>query len=182
MAEQEIWKDIPGYEGVYQVSNCGRIKTLPFWHNNRVSGYWTEEKIRKQALNASGYYKVTLAKGGNYKTFLVHRLVAVAFVNNPNNLPEVNHINEDKQDNRVDNLEWCSGEYNKTFGTMQIRAKESKYKAVEQLTLEGDFIKKWSSAKEAGITLGFAPTNITRCCKGKIKSLHGYKWKYAEGD
>ena len=105
----EIWKPVIGYYGLYEVSNFGRVKSI----NYNKTG---KERLMKQVVNKQGYYQVTLHKNGSMAAKKVHRLVAEAFIPNPNNLPCVNHKNEDKTDNRVENLEWCSIEYNNRYG------------------------------------------------------------------
>lgn len=105
----EIWKDITGYEGLYQVSNLGRVKSTQYFHG-------TNERILKPISTHNGYFRVHLRKDGKLKTFKIHRLVAEAFIPNPDNLPQINHKDEDKTNNRVDNLEWCSARYNCNYG------------------------------------------------------------------
>lgn len=104
---QEIWKDIEGYEGCYQVSNLGRVKSLKFG----------KEKILTPTINSRGYYHTCLRKDGRSVTVYIHRIVAKAFLPNPDNLPLINHKDEDKTNNRVDNLEWCSVYYNLHYGS-----------------------------------------------------------------
>ena len=118
----EIWKDIEGYEGLYQVSNKGRIKSL-----NRIDsrGRKVNEKILSSKPNNKGYLRVHLYKNGKRKPFSVHRLVAIAFIPNPNNLLEVNHKDENKENNTVDNLEWCDRKYNANYGSRNERASVS---------------------------------------------------------
>ena len=118
----EIWKDIEGYEGLYQVSNKGRIKSL-----NRIDsrGHKVNEKILSSKPNNKGYLRVHLYKNGKRKPFSVHRLVAIAFIPNPNNLLEVNHKDENKENNTVDNLEWCDRKYNANYGGRNERASVS---------------------------------------------------------
>lgn len=123
---EEIWKDIKGYEGKYQVSNLGRIKVL----NYKRSG---QEHIMA-TKNNKGYCEIRLAKDGKRKDFIVHRLVAQAFIPNPNNLPQVNHIDENKTNNCVNNLEWCTQAYNNSYGTRLERVSatlKNKYMAAE---------------------------------------------------
>ena len=112
----EEWKEIPGYEGLYEVSNTGNVKSLI--KNNIIKGF----------INKKGYIQVSLSKNGIIKKFSVHRLVAQAFLQNPYNLPQVNHRDEDKINNNVDNLEWCDAKYNNNYGTARIRAKETAIK------------------------------------------------------
>ena len=104
---KEIWKDIKGFEGHYQVSNFGRVKSIKFG----------KERILRPGKNKKGYLRVGISKNGESKTYSVHRLVAQAFIPNLNNLPQINHKNEDKTDNRVENLEFCDAKYNNTYGT-----------------------------------------------------------------
>lgn len=108
---QEIWKDIPNYEGLYQASNFGRIKSIQYFNhtNNKI---YPRDKILKPILNEKGYCRVDLSKSGKSKRHRVHRLVAKTFLPNPYNLLEVNHIDGNKQNNNVNNLEWCSRSYN----------------------------------------------------------------------
>lgn len=112
--DREEWKDIKGYEGIYQISNMGRVKSLS-------NGKYKKEKIRKYRKDKDGYLQLNLHKNNVMTTFKVHRLVAEAFIPNPHNLPQVNHKDEDKTNNRVDNLEWCTVEYNNNYGTRNKR-------------------------------------------------------------
>lgn len=123
--EQEIWKDIPGYEGLYQVSNLGRVKAPPKCVG-RGKKYLVGERMLSLKPTRRGYVRVHLDKDGDRKFFSVHRLVAMVFIDNPLGLPCVNHKNEIKDDNRVDNLEWCTEEYNSNFGSRNLRISESK--------------------------------------------------------
>ena len=128
----EIWKDIQGYERLYQVSNLGRVKALPRTDSNNRH---RKERIMKQFRDKDGYYILGLTKNHKHKTVRVHRLVANAFVQNPLNLPQVNHINEIKTDNRAENLEWCTDAYNLTYGSREHQfAGENNNKA--KLTIE----------------------------------------------
>ena len=129
----EQWKEIKNYEGLYMVSNLGRIK-----RGNKILS----------PNNNQRYIRICLCKDGVKKSFSVHRLVAQAFINNPNNYTEVNHINENKHDNRACNLEWCSREYNNNYGTHQERCIKGKYKKLYQYDLKGNLIKIWESRQE----------------------------------
>lgn len=169
----EQWKDIKNYEGLYQVSNLGRVKSL--WYG--------KERILKPGMNNYGYLRVPLRKNDKRILYLVHRLVAQAFIPNPDNLPEVNHINEVKTDNRVENLEFCDRKYNNTYGTRieqmvekQINGKLSK--TVYQYSLNGEFVAEYPSTREIERQLGFKQPSISYCCNGQRKTAYGYKWTY----
>ena len=165
---EENWKDIEEYEGLYQISDKGRIKSI---------GYG-KERILNLKRNTKGYLQVNLSKNGEHKWCLIHRLVALAFLSNPNNLPQVNHKDEDKTNNKVENLEWCDSKYNNNYGTKIQRQSEKISKPVLQYTKDGKFVKEWKSATYAGNILQFFSTYITKCCKGKCKSAYNFIWKY----
>ena len=172
----EIWKKIEGYEGLYEVSNEGRVRSLNYRHTG-------ETKILKPAICYGGYLKVGLWKDGNKKKFTVHRLVARAFLPNILDFPEVNHIDEDKTNNRVKNLEWCTREYNNNFGTRNQRVRETMTngktsKPVLQFSKSGEFIREWPSAHEVERVLGYSQGYISNCCLKKYKSAYGFIWKY----
>ena len=133
----EEWKDIPNYEGYYQVSNFGRVKSLcRVIHRNKVGSVTVPERILKQT-DSFGYKYVSLNKKDAYKRCRVHRLVACAFIPNPYNLPQVNHKDEDTSNNRADNLEWCDQEYNQSYGTGRKRCGEKQRgKIVKESTRE----------------------------------------------
>ena len=169
----EVFKDIKGYDGLYQISNYGRVKSLKYG----------KEKILKLCLGGDGYLKVQLWKKGKQKKYFVHRLVAEAFIPNQDNLPQVNHKDEVKTNNCVENLEWCTAKYNLDYNEGQKRRAEKNIngklsKSVYQYTLNGNFIKEWSSTHEVERQLGYDDSNISRCCLGKRPTAYGYKWKY----
>ena len=172
-----MWKPIAGYDN-YMVSSFGRVKSLNYNGTKR-------EKILKPCKNRKGYLRVALFKNRKGKWFRVHRIVAQSFIPNPDNLPQVNHINEFKTDNSVWNLEWCTNEYNHNYGTRNERAglaqtnHPSTSKSVVQLDLLENFIREWPSAMEAQRN-GFHNGNINSCCKGRYKTHKGYRWMYAE--
>lgn len=124
----EEWRDIEGYLGLYQVSNKGRVKSLNY---NRTG----KEQILKNILEPTGYYRVNLAKEGKWKHFTVHRLVCNAFIPNPNNLPCINHKDENKQNNSLQNLEWCTVKYNINYGTARLRQAQKNKKNVKVINL-----------------------------------------------
>lgn len=163
----EIWKDKKDYEGHYQVSNFGRVKSIKFG----------KERILKLRTDKDGYFKVDLSKNNKLKTFTVHRLVAEAFLPNPHNYPCVNHKDECKTNNNVNNLEWCNSKYNINFGTRNEKASKKLSKPVLQYTLEGEFVKEWSSTMECGIN-GYNQSNVAACCRGERKTHRGFIWRY----
>ena len=183
MTDIEIWKtavyDGELYEKLYKVSNWGRVRSL------------ITNRILKQG-NVNGYLKVTLCKNKKEKNCLVHRLVAETFLENPENKPQVNHIDEDKTNNFVGtpennykdgNIEWCWSKDNINHGTRTKRASETrkkgeKSKTVLQFSLDGTLIREWSSASEVQRQLNFHESNIATCCIGKRKSAHGFLWMY----
>lgn len=162
----EVWKPIKRYEDLYLVSNYGMVK-------NRITS-----NLLKIRYTKGGYARVNLSRCQNLETFLVHRLVAEHFLPNPNNLPEVNHINEDKTDNRVDNLEWCDRSYNVNFGTRVQRQREKVSKPVTQYSMNGEPIGYFDSTVQAGKQTGVNNHRIADCCRGTRKSAGGFKWSY----
>ena len=168
---EEIWKDIEGYEGLYQVSNMGRVRSL----RNNI--------ILKSKIERSGYERVNLSVNNIHKDYYIHRMVATAFISNPNNCPIVNHKDEDRTNNRVDNLEWCTQKYNINYGTGNKKRGLSNTngkcsKPVLQYTKDGCFIKEWKSTMDVQRNLGFEHANISRCCRGKQSYAYSYIWKY----
>ena len=190
----EEWRDIKGYEGLYQISSYGRVQSSK--RKGNLGG------TIKTSLSNGGYPQAHLCKNSVRKTFLVHRLVALAFLDNPNNSPEVNHKDERKTNNCAWNLEFCTRLYNVHYGTGRKRAaanhdyKASAIKAaahhdyaevgrkqakpILQLSKDGEVIKCWESGQEIKRQLGFCSGNISSACHGKIKSVYGYKWEFAE--
>lgn len=176
--ENEIWRNISENHN-YQVSNMGRVKSLNY---NRTG----KEKVLKLCKNSDGYLQVNLLKDGKAKNIKVHRLVAEAFLDNPDNLPQVNHINECKTDNRVENLEWCDNRYNINFGTRIERATKSISKAntnnhklsKKVLCVETGLI--YQSTRDIEREFGFNHSHISDCCNGKLKSAYKYQWKYVD--
>ena len=170
---EEIWKDVVGYEGLYQVSDKGRVKSL----------WFGKEKILKPVKDGRGYLLVNFYKNGDMKMCKIHRLVALTFLTNPQNLPEINHRDEDKTNNKVENLEWCDRKYNCNFGSRNQRIAEKHTngkdsKPVLQYTLDGKFVKEWKSTRDVQRNLGYFQTCISACCLGKQKSAYKFVWKY----
>ena len=193
----EIWKDIKGYEGYYQVSNYGRVKSLDrYVEYNTGYMYFKKGKIINLPKYSNGYYFVCLSKDNVQKQIMVHRLVAQAFIPNPHNYPCVNHKDENKQNNFVwvnedgtvdlekSNLEWCTHQYNDNYGSRPKRLSEKLInnnklsKRIQQYTLEGLFIKEYPSGMDIKRKLGFDSTCISRVCNGYREQAYGYIWKY----
>ena len=160
---EEIWKDVIGYEEKYQVSNLGRVRRC---------------EILNTFLHNRGYVYVNLTKDNTTKHKYVHRLVAESFLPNLNELETVNHINEIKCDNVVENLEWMSHLENNNYGTAIRRRSLTRSKCVLQYTLTGEFVKEWKSCIEIERTLGISSVCISQCCLGKINKSHKYYWEY----
>lgn len=172
MIINEIWKDIPGYEGLYQVSNYGEVKSL----NYRRTG---KEKLLKPRNNGKGYLQVCLCKNGIVKFFRINRLVWQTFVGEIPEGLQCNHVDEDKENNRVDNLNLMSSKENNNWGTRNARVAAAKSKPVEAVDkVTGRVIFTFPSAKEAE-RQGFHRGNISECCKGERKTHHGLHWRYA---
>lgn len=163
----EIWRDIKDYPN-YMISNWGNVKSLNYINTG-------EEKILKQIKNSKGYLQVGLNKNGKCKRYLIHRLVAEAFLPNPDNKPCIDHINANKTDNRVENLRWCT--YKENMNNPLTIDKISK--PIIQFSKSGELIKKWDSAMDAQRELELFSSSIFACCKGKLKTAGGFKWSYA---
>lgn len=179
-------RDIAGFPG-YKISDDGRV-----WSDN---GRWGRCGWLKGRLSTNGYLKVVLCVNGRQCEKLVHRLVAEAFLPNPEGLPEINHKDECKTNNIVDNLEWCTRKYNNNYGTHNERAlakyntpeahaktkatKQRLYgKPVAQLTLDGQEIARFCCMREAARQTGFDQGGIGNVCRGKLKTYKGYRWRY----
>lgn len=179
----EIWKSVSGYEGIYEVSNMGRVKSVSRYVKNGNSQKYIQGKILVNSIEKkTKYMRVTLCKGGKQKIAKVHRLVALTFLPNTNNYPQVNHKDENRRNNCVDNLEWCSANYNMNYGKRNERSAKSntngiRSKAVLQIK-NGEVIREFPSASEVERKIGFGQRNISKCCRGECKQAYGYEWKY----
>lgn len=195
--EVEIWKslDFLGYPN-YKVSNFGRVKSLNYRHSGK-------EGIIKPCKDKDGYLQLSLYQNTQKKTFTVHKLVALAFIPNDNPIKktQINHLDENKENNHVLNLCWCTREENINYGTHNERMSKTKKgkpkseehkqklsiankgkgsKPILQYTLDGVFIRDWDSATTASKELNIFQTSITACCKGKQKSAYGFIWRHKE--
>lgn len=172
----ELWKDIDGYEGLYQVSNLGNVRSLK-WRRTKTIKNLCLKRHNK------GYLQVGLTKDNVSKMYLVHRLVAQAFMENPNNYECINHKDENKQNNIVENLEWCTKAYNNQYSRKKHcfskrRGKEIS-KNILQLDLENRVIKIWENSRTIFLETGMKQWSISECCRGNRNQAYGYKWQYA---
>ena len=192
----EVWRDIQGYKGKYQVSSQGRVRSLTRLITNKLGvSRLVQGHIMKATKNRSGYYIVDLCQNGTIRHYQVHRLVASAFIPNPIDLPVINHRDENPVNNRTNNLEWCTVKYNNNYGHHNIRndrcyrngrkrVKKLRYphhfRQVKQIAPDGSVVHIWSSIK-AATKAGYGESNISRCCNKKswYKTHKGYKWQYA---
>lgn len=167
--QAEEWKPIPEYAGKYEISNWGRVKSFKLDSNG---------KILTPCNSGRGYYYVELWKYGKRKRCKIHRLVATAFIPNPNNLPEVNHKDENKRNNYLGNLEWCSQAYNLAYGTRVERISIP----VVQLDKKGNFVSEFESLTEASKITDIAISSICNCCQHKksFKSAGGFIFLYKD--
>lgn len=182
-SDMEVWKDIQGYEGLYQVSNLGNVRSLNWRNTGQVRNLYLKPQNR-------GYLQVELAKCGQKRGFTVHRLVAMAFVSGYAEGKVVNHINEDKRDNRAENLEWVSQSENTKYSCRPISGVTFKRHVVKgtarkcktpviQINVNGERVKEWASAVAVKVALGYSDWSIKQCCEGKRRSAYGYLWQYA---
>lgn len=179
---EEIWKDIKGYEGLYQVSSFGRVKSLPRYDSR---GNARVERILKPIPTKDGYVRVHLSNEGVKRKRPIHRLVAEAFIPNSDNKSQVNHIDENKINNRVDNLEWVTAKENINHGTSLYRRAMTQRKAQPSISIiaidiaNGEY-NEYSSINECGRRLKINPSGIRQVLLGNYKQTKGYMFKYKE--
>ena len=196
MAIPVLWKDVVGFEGLYIVSNLGEIRSVDHYVRCNDGKRLVRGRTLKPCDRGNGYPFVTMGKDGKQYNMSVHRVVAIAFLPNPNNLPEVNHKDANTFNYSLDNLEWCDRKYNVNYGTAQARhsvtASDSfkrtgyyqqilegfLWKAVAKCGTDGNEIERYKSIKEASEKTGVFQGDISRCCKGIRKTCGGFKWMY----
>ena len=185
----EVWKDIEGYEGLYQVSSHGQVRSVECdtirYRNGQPRPYHKRQQLRKQKISAKGYMRVGLHRDSVEKTYLVHRLVAQAFIPNPGNLPEINHKDQNPANNRADNLEWCTRKYNMNYGDLHERQVNAVSHPIEQLTMDGQHVAYFRSAKELERLSGgkYYERDVRRVAKSKTtrhSSVYGFRWRCVE--
>lgn len=181
MDNKEIWKDIANYEGLYQISNLGRVKSLNYRKTKK-------SKVMKTKIDRNGYETISLCKKNKIKTFLVNQLVAKAFIPNPNNYKETNHKDEDKLNNCVENLEWCTRSYNINYGkrnekcSMKLKQIKFKIKKVYQYDLQGNLIKVWDSVTNISNYYKISKSHISNVCRKNKNFFKEYYWSYSKED
>lgn len=188
---QEIWKDIKGFEGCYQVSNLGNVRSLTRKVNTFNGMRTTKGKVLKPLKTNANYFKVDLKQNQKHNYASIHRLVAKAFIPNTNNYPCINHKDNNPANNRVDNLEWCTQSYNVQYAYKYGNAKPTSgcfkkgniphnRRKINQYTKNNEFIRTFISIKEAASSVSTVPSNINQCLSGNTKTAKGFIWRYAD--
>ena len=188
---QEIWKDIKNFEGCYQVSNLGRVRSLthkvPTFNGVRT----TKGQILKPYISNTGYLRIDLRNHQKHKYLSIHKLVAETFIPNPNNYPIINHKDNNPLNNSVRNLEWCTQSHNIKYAYTNGNAKPTagcfkkgsiphNRRKINQYTRDNEYIATFNSVKEAALYVGTANTNISNCLNGRSPTAKGYLWRYAD--
>jgi hypothetical protein len=180
----EIWKPIDGYEGVYEISSLGNVRRIQYFDAASEAHHKSNLFVpMKTYVTKSGYKRIKLSKNGNEKHLVIHRLVAKAFIDNPNKYKIVNHKDLDKLNNSVDNLEWCTQKQNVQHALISLppnswNQNKDKAKQVGQYDLDGNLIAIYASAREAERQTNCSQSHISNCCNGKQKKHKGFKWGY----
>lgn len=180
---EEVWKDIQGYEGLYQVSNLGNVKSLNYRNTK-------EAKLLVPKCNNRGRLWVELINNKQRKPILVHTLVAKAFIPNPNNYCEINHIDENPKNNIISNLEWCTRQYNVNEYWKHHKKERKKFgfyknhkwanKSINQFDMCGNLVCVWKNANEVERQQKFRACSIIACCQNKLKTSYGFIWQFAD--
>ena len=188
----EVWKDVAGYEGLLQVSNLGRVKTLDHYVRHKKAEHLKriKERIHTVQIGNSGYKYFMFCYNGQSKHLQIHRLVATAFIPNPENKPQVNHINADKLDNRVENLEWCTPSENMQHAYKnrlipldkvgKKGALNNSARPVDSYSLDGQFLKHFDTMKEAANEYNIPLSGVCNCCNGYSKTCHGMVFTHSQ--
>ena len=186
MTKSEVWKDVVGYEGLYEVSDKGNVRSV---ERKDSIGRKYGRQVLKPINNGLGYLRVKLYKGGTRKNKLVHRLVAEAFIPNPENSPQVNHVDEVKDNNKVQNLEWCDSRYNSNHGTRNERTAQAQSKKVRAVNAKTGEVVEFNSTQDAG-RKGYSSSKVSAACRGVYKTVtgklvggdgrtyKGFRWSY----
>lgn len=184
---EEIWKDIIGYEGIYQISNLGRVLALPKIVNSSKSingKRITSARIKCTRVDRYGYETVKLTDSNSvYKHYTIHRLVALSFIPNPNNYPSINHKDENKLNNTPDNLEWCTVKYNNLYNDRQdkinlLLTNGLLSKPVIQYSLDGVFVREFPSVNQVCRELNIFKAGVSGCCNNRASTYKGFKWSF----
>lgn len=193
MTEKEIWIPIKNYEELYAVSNLGKVKSIEKYIVDNKGLRFQKQRLLKNSNDNLGYKRVSLCKNGKVKSFLVHRLVAEAFLdkNNFKSMPEedrtkinlikleVNHKDENPNNCKAYNLEYCTHLYNNNYGNRKIKTRNNLKKEINQYSKDGNFIKRYEAIIDVEKELKISNSNVSKCCKGKRKTAGGYIWRYA---
>ena len=191
MTKSEIWKDVAGYEGFYQVSNKGNVRSVD---RRDLRGHRRGGRILKPTYDKDGYLRVTLCKNGKHKTKKVHRLVAESFIPNPESLSHINHMDEVKDNNESSNLEWCTHRYNMNYGTLIERTAQANSKKVKAINVKTGEVLIFNSVKEAG-SEGYGKGEVSKASRGIYKNgrngnlmggdgrtYKGFRWSYEKDE
>lgn len=179
-AAVEEWRPVKGFEGLYEVSNLGRVRSLDRIIKRRNGNIVYKGKILKQQIKKKKRYGIILTKNYNRRNFMVHRLVAEAFIPNPKHLETINHKDENTFNNNVNNLEWMTQRENILYGTRTERAKKKIQKKVEKLTKDFEHVEYYDSLTDAAIKNNAHISNISSAIHGRYKSCVGYIWRMVD--